>query len=194
MASVDEKLAAFSTMVIEMANKQSEERKEKLSEAIDASVEKAEKDFSRNAKEDMEKEVLKRQRENNEKILKLEAELKRKLLLKREGIIGEIFNNVSEKVELFTESDDYKAWLKSKADMAVGEIGDGEYTICIMKKDEKYKSLFENIPNSKVILSDENFIGGVKVFLKNKCVDYSLKTIMEQEQGKFLQNTDLSVG
>jgi vacuolar-type H+-ATPase subunit E/Vma4 len=193
MASVEEKLAAFSRMVLETANKQRDDMMEKLQEDIDESVKKAEREFTENARENMEKEVLKKTRENNEKVLKLEAELKHKLLFKREGIIQEIFKNVYERVEKFTQDNGYGKWLKNKAEKAVEELGGKDCTVCVMKKDESYKAELEKLSGVKVELSEEDVLGGVIVYSKNKCVDYSLRTIIEQEQSYFLKNTDLSV-
>lgn len=192
MISVEEKLASFSKTVLEMANKQRDSIMERLQDEIDQKVEMREKAFSQNAREDMEKEILKTIRENNEKVLKTEAGLKRKLLLKRENMINEIFADVQERVKDFIKSSEYGQWLKKHAESGIKELGGEDCIIHIMKQDEQYKKELEETGCS-VMIVDHNFLGGVKVYRKNKCVDYSFAAIIEKANAEFLKNTDLSV-
>ncbi len=194
MAGVEEKLASFSKIVLEMANKQRDGINERIEEEIDSRVGDMEKEFTENARGDMEKEVLKRIRENNEKILKTESDLKRRLLLKRENIINEIFGNVESRIEDFIESKEYGKWLEAHARAGIRELGGENCVLYIMKKDEKYKKELENLTGCSAELSEQNFLGGVKIYSKNRCVDYSLTSVIEQAQNVFLKNTDLSVG
>lgn len=193
MISVEEKLASFSKTVLEMANKQRDGIMERLQGEIDQQVEMREKTFVQNAREDMEKEILKKIRENNEKVLKTEVSLKRKLFLKRENIINEIFKDVKIRVKDFMDSPQYGEWLKTHAESGIKELGGNNCVIHIMKQDERYKKELEETFGCDVETVDQDFFGGVKIYLKNKCVDYSLELIMEQANNEFLKNTDLSV-
>ncbi|MCH5185612.1 MAG: hypothetical protein J1F64_05735 [Oscillospiraceae bacterium] len=193
MAGVEEKFAAFSKLVLEMANKQRDSMSERLQEEIDRSVERQEKEFTENAREDMEKEILRKLREDNEKILKTEAALKRKLLIKRESIINEIFGDVDKRVEEFTQSGKYEGWLKEKVESGIKELGADDCVIRMMRRDERYKDMIEKASGCKAELSDEDFTGGLKIYSGNKCVDYSLSALTEKARAEFLRNTDLSV-
>ncbi len=194
MATDEEKLAGFSAMVLEIANRQRDDMTETLREEINLSIEKIERDFTRNANENMKKEIQRKSRENGEKLLKLETELKRKLILRREEIIKEIFDDVAERVNAFTQKEEYGAWLRKKAEQGVQELGGKNCVLHIMKKDAQYKDELESLTGSRAEISDDNFVGGVIVYSQNRCVDYSLKSIIEREQEIFLTNTDLSVG
>jgi len=193
MARIEDKLAAFSSIVLNMANRQRDELNEQTQNEIDESVEKAEKEFKSSIKHEMEREVQKHEMENREKVLKLEAELKRKLLLKRENIIDEIFGEIQMKIDEFMKSEEYGGWLERKVRESISEIGGGDIIIRIMKKDEKYADVLRDISGCSVELVGDKFTGGIKVYSGNKFIDYSLKTIIADERAEFLQNTDLSV-
>jgi vacuolar-type H+-ATPase subunit E/Vma4 len=198
MALVEEKLAHFSKFVLADANEKRESMLAEVEKERKKAKETREMECLSEAYSDIQKAVSKSSRENNERVLKVEMELKKALILKREAIIEEVFSEVEEKIKAFLKSPDYEAWLLARARQAAEEVGGGDVLVYVMPEDMKYvQALKKELGNVEIEAGEDNsFLGGVKIYNRDKKVfaDYSMQERLEAEKRSFLQTSGLVIG
>ena len=141
MSDLEKKIMVFSKQILNEAESRKNKTAEKINAKKASAIEKKEIELLSDAYEDIQKAVAKYSKQSNEHILKIELELKKEVIKKREDIINEVFNKAKTRLEEFTVSADYKEWLINKAKEAASEIGSGE--IRIMPRDMKFKDDIE---------------------------------------------------
>lgn len=196
MPGIEEKLQSFSAIVLENANKQNEKKRAELEKEKDKLIDEKETELLEDAYEDIQKSVIQSRRENSERILKAEMDMKKELIMQREQIIDKVFDDVEQKLMEFAASPEYECWLVKRAAAAAAEIGEGSKDVYVSNKDIKFKSALEKgVGGIKVCGTDEDFIGGVRVINtdKNICVNYSMKDMLEEKRGTFLRESGLSI-
>ena len=158
-----------------------------------------ENELLENAYENIQENIQTAKREANERVLHAQMDSKKQLILRREEIIDEVMKTVRAKLVEFTESDEYEAWLISKIEKALFEVGKGSKIIYISPEDIKLKEKIEQIPDmSKISVeasSERDFLGGAKVLNTDRRVsaDYSFKEMLFEQKQTFLQSSGLSL-
>lgn len=197
MASIEEKIQKFSAFVLDDAQKQRDEMINSLEKEKKERIDNKEFELLSNAYSDIQVSLAKTKRENNERILKHEMELKKQLILERETMIHNIFTDVMNKITDFIGSTEYKEWLIEKVKTAAQEVGLGEKVVTVTNSDFRYKPQIEALSTDMEVIGaeDDALIGGVKMFNRTKqiAVDYSILSLLEQEHEDFLQKSGLSI-
>lgn len=199
MDNLSEKIAGFTQLVISDAGKKRDELLEQIDETKREKMRRLQEDIRSSADAEMKRKIDNIRKENNEKILRTETALKKRLLMKREGMVAEIMEGVREKLADFTNSSDYEPWLEEKISAAIGEVGEGSISVSVSAADaerygERLRAAFKDVSFAEDSAKDS--AGGVVVLNtdKNICVDYSFDTLLEDEESRFLQKSGLNIG
>jgi V/A-type H+-transporting ATPase subunit E len=195
------KLNKFSALVMEDAEKKRDALVEQIRKEKQDQLEEKENEFLSQAYEEIQKNITQVKKEDNERILHMELESKKRLLLKRENIISDVFDAVSAKINHFMEEEQYEAWLMNKIEKAFTEVGEGSKVIYLTKRDLRFQEdILKHFSQEQDEISIEateerDFIGGVKVFNAGRriSVDYSLKELLAQQKNTFLQTSGLTI-
>jgi len=141
-------------------------------------------------------------KEKNEKISKVLLDNKRRLLQKREQIVEEVFQSITDKVKNFVQSPDYYDFLINNIIEGCNTVGSGDLVIYINKSDLPLKEkIAEQI---RLKLGNDNFsieeekhdmIGGAKIFnkTKNLFINNSLSEKIQYEKEHFLETSGLII-
>lgn len=198
MASIEDKLAGFSALVLDEANKKCAEIVSQNEKRKKREMDSRENEYLYDAYAEIQRAVSKHSKENNERVLKVEMTLKKELLLRREQIIDEVFGEVIEKFKEFTKTEKYKKWLLEKLVSACEEVGKGKKTVYVTAEDMKYKAELEaELDTVTVKQSDDaELLGGAWVYNDDRRVfmDLSVKQMLEEQKHLFLQTSGLTVG
>ncbi len=196
MPALEEKLKSFSAIVLDEANKQKEQKLSALEKEKNRCIDEKETELLTDAYEDIQKSVMRSRRENSERVLKVETEMKKELIMLREKIIDNVFDEVQKKLSDFTDSAEYEKWLIDRTKAACDEVGAGSREVYVSKKDIKFKDILEkSIDGISVMCTDDDFIGGASVTNKDRniCVNYSMRDMLEEKRASFLQESGLSI-
>lgn len=199
MATFEEKFNKFSSIVLEDTDAQRDALLNEVEVKYNKIVEEKENEYLEEAYESIQKSIQNSSKSANEQLLQARMEAKKKLLSRREEIIGEVMEAVKYRLLDYKKTPGYAQWLKKKTQIAFFELGKGDKTVFISGADVKYKEILEAIADEGNItvegLVGQDFIGGVKVYNKDKriSVDYSFKEMLQDAKRKFLQTSGLSV-
>lgn len=191
--SIAAKIEKLSKTVMEDA----EREKNKLCEHMEAErkkrVESKEDEFLRTAYEEIQATASKVHKADSEMILKERNNAKRALLIKREQIIAKIFSEAEKRIVEFTATEKYRADLKEKIGRAVKEAGDGKKTVCLCERD--IGVLDSGDAFEVKAEADGEMLGGVKVVNhdRNIVVNYSYRTLLDNERADFLNASGLTI-
>jgi len=195
MISVEEKLSNFSSKVLDKAKEKRVAMMEEFVKEQESLVEEKELEFLEQAYEKIQKNLLLLEKQQKEKQSKLQNDYRVQLLKTRQGIFDDIFSHVESKLQSFMSSDKYVDWLKTNIKEAISDAGDGEKTIFINKSDEKLVPQLSSEFSLDVQISDEDIIGGAKVFNKNRNIisDHSISIELETQKTEFVKNSGLNI-
>lgn len=199
MDNITEKLNTFTSLVMRDAEEKREKLMKRVEKEYSERLDERENELLENAYENIQENIQTAKREANERVLHAQMDSKKQLILRREEIIDEVMKTVRAKLVEFTESDEYEAWLISKIEKALFEVGKGSKIIYISPEDIKLKEKIEQIPDmSKISVeasSERDFLGGAKVLNTDRRVsaDYSFKEMLFEQKQTFLQSSGLSL-
>lgn len=199
MDNITEKLNTFTSLVMRDAEEKREKLMRRVEKEYSERLDERENELLENAYENIQENIQTAKREANERVLHAQMDSKKQLILRREEIIDEVMKTVRAKLVEFTESDEYEAWLISKIEKALFEVGKGSKIIYISPEDIKLKEKIEQIPDmSKISVeasSERDFLGGAKVLNTDRRVsaDYSFKEMLFEQKQTFLQSSGLSL-
>lgn len=199
MDNITEKLNTFTSLVMRDAEEKREKLMKRVEKEYSERLDERENELLENAYENIQENIQTAKREANERVLHAQMDSKKQLILRREEIIDEVMKTVRAKLVEFTESDEYEAWLISKIEKALFEVGKGSKIIYISPEDIKLKEKIEQIPDmSKISVeasAERDFLGGAKVLNTDRRVsaDYSFKEMLFEQKQTFLQSSGLSL-
>ena len=121
--NIEDKLAAFSAIVINDARERREQLLEQTEREYRERIDKKETELLEGAYNEIQSDIRAIGRSANEQILRAELDAKKRLIVKREEIIAAVMDAAAEKLKAFTKSEDYKPWLLKKAEKAINETG-----------------------------------------------------------------------
>ena len=129
-------------------------------------------------------ELSKIRNDKNEKISKTMTECKNRLLLLREDAVNGIMKEVLTKIQVYLETDRYKADLNRKISSAVSLLGQGSIVVTVREADkDKVEAGSFEIETTK-----EDIIGGFMAMNREKktLIDETIsKKLSEQKQYLF---------
>lgn len=196
MANIEQKLNQFSSFVLKDAAKQRDHIMKQFENEKKRRIDGKETELLSDAYQDIQSTIASSRRDNNERVLKVEMELKKELLLKREKMIDDVFLRVNKRFNEFIQSKEYEKWLATRVQGALQELGEGKKTVYLTPADMQYSTtLQKKFPSAEFRQSDEDFIGGVKAFNENKqiSIDTSIGTMLAEAREKFLQRSGLGI-
>ena len=191
-SAMEAKLSAFSSRVLSLAKKRSDETDEKTNEVRKAKTEKKQDEFLEDAYRAIQSGVAKIRRTESEKVLRAENDMKKEILSRREEIINSVFSEAKEKLLKFSESEEYRVWFEKKLSLALEGTGEGKKTVYVLEKDKKEA---EKSGEKVVAVNEAGFIGGVRVVNDDLGIiaDYSFGEELSEAKEDFLQKSSLSI-
>ena len=129
------KLEKFSGTVLQDAEKRRDKIEAELAGEKKARIAAKEDEFLAGAYMEIQKNITRIQKEDNEKVLHAELEAKKSLLLKREQIIDEVFKLAVARIEEYVRTPEYKKALAEKIKTALAELGEGNKVVYLTKAD-----------------------------------------------------------
>ena len=195
--NIEDKLAAFSAIVINDAREKREQLLEQTEREYRERIDKKETELLEGAYNEIQSDIRAIGKNANEQILRAELDAKKRLIVKREEIIAAVIDAAAEKLNAFTESEDYKPWLLKKAEKAVKETGEGKKTVYLAPRDMKYSAEIEKLAGDITVTETamQTPEGGVRVLNTDKRVaaDYTLSELLSEQQQGFLRESGLSI-
>ena len=191
-SAMEAKLSAFSSRVLSLAKKRSDETDEKTNEIRKAKTEKKQDEFLEDAYRAIQSGVAKIRRTESEKVLRAENDMKKEILSRREEIINSVFSQAKEELSKFSESEEYRVWFDKKLSLALEGTGEGKKTVYVLEKDKKEA---EKSGEKVVVVNEAGFIGGVRVVNDDLGIiaDYSFGEELSEAKENFLQKSSLSI-
>lgn len=191
-SAMEAKLSAFSSRVLSLAKKRSDETDEKTNEIRKAKTEKKQDEFLEDAYRAIQSGVAKIRRTESEKVLRAENDMKKEILSRREEIINSVFFQAKEELSKFSESEEYRVWFDKKLSLALEGTGEGKKTVYVLEKDKKEA---EKSGEKVVVVNEAGFIGGVRVVNDDLGIiaDYSFGEELSEAKEDFLQKSSLSI-
>lgn len=191
-SAMEAKLSAFSSRVLSLAKKRSDETDEKTNEIRKAKTEKKQDEFLEDAYRAIQSGVAKIRRTESEKVLRAENDMKKEILSRREEIINSVFSQAKEELLKFSESEEYRVWFDKKLSLALEGTGEGKKTVYALEKDKKEA---EKSGEKVVVVNEAGFIGGVRVVNDDLGIiaDYSFGEELSEAKEDFLQKSSLSI-
>lgn len=200
MDNLKEKLNTFTSLVLDDAGTKRDEMMEKVQVKHDTMVNAKENEFLEEAYDSIQHSITEAKKAANEKVLHVELEAKKHLLLTREHIINEVMDGAKDKLKAYTQTDAYGKWLLNKIEKAIFEVGKGPKVVYISSDDLRFKEQIEALSDGTAQISveaatEKDFIGGAKVFnpARRVSVDYSFKEMLAEEKKEFLQRSGLTI-
>ena len=195
--NIEDKLAAFSAIVINDARERREQLLEQTEREYRERIDKKETELLEGAYNEIQSDIRTIDKSANEQILRAELDAKKRLIVKREEIIAAVMDAAAERLNAFTKSGDYKPWLLKKAEKALNETGEGKKTIYLAPRDMKYSAEIEklgiNITVTETAMPSPE--GGLRVLNTDKRVaaDYTLSELLSEQKQGFLRESGLSI-
>lgn len=195
MISVEEKLSNFSSKVLDKANNKRVALIDEFKKEQEVFTEEKELEFLEQAYEKIQRNLLLLEKEQKEKQSKLQNDYRVQLLKTRQGIFDDIFSHVESKLKSFMVDGAYVDWLKASIKAACADAGDGEKVVFINKSDEKLLKPLTDELSLNIQISNEDIIGGSKVFNKNRNIisDHSISMQLELQKVEFVKNSGLNI-
>jgi len=204
VSNIDETLNNFSRVVLGKAFK--------VRESIELDLKKRKKDIMEEKEIFLLGEAYKKIQANkmkiiqqaNENISKARLDGQKELIIRRNYIIKEIFDDVDIKIKEFVDSDKYYDWLFGKIKDSIKNIDDnGSIKIFLNKSDEKYleklgKEICKFCEAKKFeldIVMDNDIVGGALISNSNSnyLINISIKEKINEAKKQFLKQSGLTV-
>lgn len=126
-------------------------------------------------------------------ISSLGLEEKRRLLLRREELISNVFEKVKSRLEDFQKSAEYEDFLIKKVSECVKQYPDEKGTVYLCHKDMKFAEKLSFCGKFDVCENETFELGGVMVIFddNNIAFDYTFDACIQEECEKFTERREL---
>lgn len=191
---MSERLTAFLKTVTEFADAECSELEYKAQKFKDENIILYRKNAEQKNKEYIQYETNRILNNVNSRISSYEAEKKSDLISLRTSIADKVFDEVRTKLEKFTQSDEYEAFLIKSAKELHNEMGESTI-IFIGEKDVDFTQKIKNCVNCEIRVDNEITIGGLRATDKDGLVmaDDTLDARFNEAQKNFMANSDLKI-
>lgn len=193
---MSERLTAFLKTVTDFANEECQELETKAQSYKDGEISRYRKDAENKSKSYTDHETGRILSRVNREISDYEAEKKTALTVLRASVTSKVFGKVKEKINKFTDSKEYEAFLINSAKKLHGAMGSEEITFFLRSADMKYGESIKNAVAGRKVSSDEEIIlGGLRAVDKTAsiCGDDTLDARLLESQKKFAEQSDLKI-
>jgi len=197
MDRTEEKLQAFTTIVLRDAARKKQEILDRAEAARKEMVEAQELKLLKDAHDTIQDSLVTMGRASNEEVSRTILESKQALFTRREEIIASVFLHVSEKILQFRKSPDYRAFMKQRILEGFQELGEGDVRVVV---DEEDRELAHGLQDE---IGKSYQVEEAAVVLKGGCLvvnrtigrmcDFSMLRQLETEQQSFLGRYALSL-
>lgn len=123
----------------------------------------------------------------NSAVSKGQLKLRRELSVVKNALKNDLFCEVRQMLEDYMKTDDYQPLLVDYI-MKAAKFADGQpLTIYMNESDRDKKSLLEQRTGMKIMMSEEEFTGGIRAVIpgRNILIDYSFRGALEKEYEEF---------
>lgn len=176
-----------SDVEVEQLKKQQDEIRTKAIDEIRLEIQ-------REVQTNLEQDLKEMASEYTVKNSKVKEEKNRKLMLKREELTNQIFDEVTLKLRTFMKTDEYQKYLQRQVDNL--HVNDVEVTFYISKQDENVmKEVFKNYKKATVVVDKHIQIGGFRMENEQKgiVVDETFDARLQDEKTWFYANSSLAI-
>ncbi len=127
---------------------------------------------------------------------KAQLDLKRQLSKTQKKFKKKLFQEVSERLDEYMQTEDYKKLLVDYIEKAAKFANGEAMTIYINPSDEDKKEYLEEHTGMTLTVSKEDFIGGLRVVIheRNILIDYAFKGAVDREYQKFTFKGGTGIG
>ncbi len=127
---------------------------------------------------------------------KAQLDLKRELGKTQKKFKKKLFQEVSERLDEYMQTEDYKKLLVEYIEKAAKFANGEAMTIYINPSDEDKKKYLEEHTGMTLTVSKEDFIGGLRVVIhkRNILIDYAFKGAVDREYHKFAFKGGTGIG
>ncbi len=197
MSSSDEKITLFLNAISENLEMRRQEIEQEIAAVRRAEQEKAEQEAAQRSEAYIKAETANVLAQANRARSLLETGLRNELAAERGEITGAVFAAVAKKLEAFSKSADYEAFLKKSAEKIAAVYGGKPVTVFVKTGDLKYKQILLQAAgsNSKVEPDNGILIGGCKAVSTASSIrlDDTLDTRLAAQKQGFYERSGLSV-
>lgn len=198
MDEMEKKLNFFKQTVEEEAIEQKLKIEAQTQQEKETRIEEAKRNLLEESKRRLQEQKLKIEREYKQYTSKEIYLKKKELLLKRDEIISEIFEGVTEKIKTFMNSHDYYEYLLNCIKDAQEQFDCKELTIFLKEEDlVKGESLVCSFPESKLEIKENPsiLIGGIiiKKSGTNLITDDSFDHKLKEAKENFINESGLAL-
>lgn len=123
----------------------------------------------------------------NSAVSKGQLKLRRELSVVKNALKNDLFCEVRQMLEDYMKTEDYQTLLVDYI-MKAAKFADGQpLTIYMNESDRDKKSLLEQRTGMKIMMSEEEFTGGIRAVIpgRNILIDYSFRGALEKEYEEF---------
>ncbi len=188
--TIEEKIAHLQTAAMEDARKEGNAIISKHREALESVFATHREEAIRQSETRIQAEVTSAKQQLNMAASKAQLELKRELGEVRTNLRQKLFAEVDVLLNEYMLTEDYQKLLITYIEKACKTAGNEEFEIYINSSDENKKDFLEKETKTNLIVSNEDFIGGIKAIIhsRNILIDYSFKSSYETAKRDFLFN------
>ena len=186
--TLEEKIEHLQASSMEEARAESNAIIDAHREALEKLFEDHKEEALRQAETRIKAETVNAKQQLNKAMSKSQTELKRQQGQIQQDLKDQLFDEVRAKTGEFMKTEAYDdllvAWIKDALSFAGGEA----ITIYINPSDEKKQSDLRDATGVNIMISREDFMGGIRAVLRgrNILIDHSFKTSIENEYVKFI--------
>jgi len=182
---------------IEAVNSEVDNKIEPIREQADREstelLENAENEALNDAYEKIKACVSEEKYKNKMTVSKAEQEARIKVLTYREGLVSRIFDSVSEKLNSFTQSDEYVSFLDG---LLKGETFSADTVVFLRKEDIRYEADLRKITGNECAFEQDDTIvfGGLSVYDRNSSVlvNKTIDNMLDEQKKDFGSNYRLA--
>ncbi len=197
MDRTEEKLLAFTDMVLKDAARRKQEILDHAEAACKEMVEAGELQLLKSAHDDIQDSLRAMGRASNEEVSRTILESKQALFTRREEIIDAVFMNVAARIDAFRKTPDYREYLRRRILEGFSTVGQGDVRVLVDEEDRQLAESLQAELDRKFQVGDaQDVLGGGCLFVNRttgRMCDFSLLRQMDVERQAFLQRYELSL-
>lgn len=185
--TTEEKLNRFMESAISDARKQSDELIQKTQAALEEEFIQYKKSIDSQMEAQLKAESENTRQQLNKDLARKQLEIKRTYSKKQEELKEKILVEVKNKLAVFMNTPDYEQLLIKQIRDALNFAGKDEIIIYIDPQDEAMVSSLQAITGAAVNISNSSFNGGMRAIIRSKniLIDNSFKSRLEEAADTF---------
>ncbi len=192
-----DKLRAFENAILQETDEKISQLEEEVKEYEKREIEKAKNDDYNRMFNYMQEKVQEIKHKYRQDITRYELQTKRSIFMYRNSLAQKIFDEVSEKLVEFSNSDKYFDFIVDKLNESLKVFPCETGKILVSKKDlQLLEKIKEKVPAiTDVLVDKKNHLGGFTLINEEAglLIDQTFKTLIEDEKQKFYSSCGMTV-